>query len=46
MLIIDGLYVNASMLGRTSALSAGVGLADQLVRESIEPASPPKAASS
>jgi AcrR family transcriptional regulator len=46
MLIIDGLYVNASMLGRTSALMAGVGLADQLVRESIEPASPSKVASS
>jgi AcrR family transcriptional regulator len=46
MLIIDGLYVNASMLGRTSALTAGVGLADQLVRESIEHASTSKAASS
>jgi hypothetical protein len=40
MLIIDGLYVNTSMLGRTSAVTAAVGLADQLVRESIGPANP------
>jgi AcrR family transcriptional regulator len=43
MLIIDGLYVNASMLGRTSAQTAAIELADQLVRESMEPANPSKA---
>jgi AcrR family transcriptional regulator len=39
MLIIDGLYVNGSMLGRTGAATAAVALADELVRRSTEPAS-------
>jgi hypothetical protein len=37
MVIIDGLYINGSMLGRTSAATAAVALAEELVRGSIDP---------
>jgi AcrR family transcriptional regulator len=36
MLLIDGLYINGRMLGRTRAPSEAVALADELVRGSIE----------
>jgi AcrR family transcriptional regulator len=38
LLIIDGLYINASMLGRASAATSAAALAEELVRGSIEPA--------
>jgi AcrR family transcriptional regulator len=34
MLIIDGLYINASMLGRRATATVAVALADEVVRES------------
>jgi AcrR family transcriptional regulator len=37
MLLIDGLYINGSMLGPTSATTSAVALAEELVRASIEP---------
>jgi AcrR family transcriptional regulator len=46
MLIIDGLYINGSMLGRRGAVTAAVALADELVAGSVEAAgsSPGKSA--
>jgi AcrR family transcriptional regulator len=38
MLIIDGLYINGSMLGRRGAATAAVALADELVAGSVEAA--------
>jgi AcrR family transcriptional regulator len=38
MLVIDGLYINGSMLGRRGAATAAVSLADELVRGSTKPA--------
>jgi AcrR family transcriptional regulator len=37
MLIIDGLYINGGILGRTRAINEAVALSEGLVRASIEP---------
>jgi hypothetical protein len=37
MLIIDGLYINGGILGRTRAINEAVALSEELVRASIEP---------
>lgn len=39
LLIIDGLYTNGSILGRSGAATAAVALADDVVRDAMKPAS-------
>jgi AcrR family transcriptional regulator len=38
LLIIDGLYTNGSILGRSGAATAAVALADEVVRDATKPA--------
>jgi AcrR family transcriptional regulator len=40
LLVIDGLYINGTMLGPTGAVTSAVALAEELVRGSIGPATP------